>query len=46
MSRSRLQSPADAKDFVAVVPPEARELLTRFDARSAHYDIAMGAPPE
>ena len=34
-------------DFeLAVVPPEARELLTRFDARSAHYDIAMGAPPE
>jgi heme-degrading monooxygenase HmoA len=31
---------------LAVVPREAQELLTRFDARSAHYDIAMGAPPE
>lgn len=24
---------------VAVVPPSARQLLTRFDARSAHYDV-------
>ena len=24
---------------VAVVPPKARQLLSRFDARSAHYDI-------
>ena len=23
---------------IAVVPPEARELLTRFDERSAHYE--------
>jgi hypothetical protein len=23
----------------AVVPPEARRLLTRFDARSAHYEV-------
>jgi hypothetical protein len=23
----------------AVVPPAARALLTRFDARSAHYDV-------
>lgn len=23
----------------AVVPPRARELLARFDARSAHYDV-------
>ena len=24
---------------VAVVPPEARKLLARFDERSAHYDV-------
>lgn len=24
---------------VAVVPPKARELLARFDARSQHYDV-------
>jgi heme-degrading monooxygenase HmoA len=24
---------------VAVVPPEARQLLSRFDARSAHYHV-------
>jgi hypothetical protein len=24
---------------VAVVPPEARKLLSRFDARSQHYDV-------
>ncbi len=24
---------------VAVVPPKARELLSRFDARSAHYEV-------
>jgi hypothetical protein len=24
---------------VAVVPPKARELLSRFDARSQHYEI-------
>ena len=24
---------------VAVVPPEARELLSRFDARSQHYEV-------
>jgi len=24
---------------VAVVPPEARRLLSRFDARSAHYEL-------
>jgi heme-degrading monooxygenase HmoA len=34
---------------VAVVPPEARALLERFDARSAHYEVrrprdAAGAP--
>jgi len=24
---------------VAVVPPKARQLLSRFDSRSAHYDV-------
>lgn len=27
---------------VAVVPPAARELLGRFDARSAHYELREG----
>jgi heme-degrading monooxygenase HmoA len=26
---------------VAVVPPDARKLLSRFDARSAHYETAF-----
>jgi heme-degrading monooxygenase HmoA len=26
---------------VAVVPPKARELLSRFDERSAHYDVKV-----
>jgi heme-degrading monooxygenase HmoA len=26
---------------VAVVPPEARRLLSRFDERSAHYEIRL-----
>ena len=26
---------------VAVVPPEARKLLSRFDARSAHYEVRL-----
>src|ERR1700741_460144 len=26
---------------VAVVPPEARRLLSRFDARSAHYETVL-----
>jgi antibiotic biosynthesis monooxygenase (ABM) superfamily enzyme len=26
---------------VAVVPPEARSLLERFDERSAHYDVEL-----
>lgn len=30
---------------VAVVPPAARTLLTRFDARSAHYDVRDAATP-
>ncbi len=30
------------KDYeVAVVPPEARQLLSRFDSRSAHYDVIV-----
>jgi heme-degrading monooxygenase HmoA len=28
---------------VAVVPPEARALLSRFDERSAHYEVALRA---
>ena len=27
---------------VAVVPPKARQLLSRFDARSAHYQVLEG----
>lgn len=30
---------AGADHEVAVVPPEARKLLARFDSRSAHYDV-------
>jgi len=26
----------------AVVPPKARQLLSRFDARSAHYQVVEG----
>lgn len=29
---------------VAVVPPRARELLLRFDARSVHYDVPIPWP--
>jgi heme-degrading monooxygenase HmoA len=29
---------------VAVVPPAARELLSRFDARSQHYEVRVDAP--
>jgi len=28
---------------VAVVPPKARAVLSRFDARSQHYDVRIGA---
>jgi hypothetical protein len=28
---------------VAVVPPKARAVLSRFDARSQHYEIKIGA---
>ncbi len=27
---------------VAVVPPKARQLLARFDPRSAHYEVIVG----
>jgi len=27
---------------VAVVPPKARQLLSRFDGRSAHYEVVVG----
>lgn len=29
----------------AVVPPQAQRLLSRYDARSVHYDVREGAPP-
>lgn len=32
---------AGAQYDVAVVPPEARKLLARFDERSAHYETAL-----
>jgi len=32
---------AGADHEVAVVPPEARALLSRFDERSAHFDVVM-----
>lgn len=28
----------------AVVPPKAQSVLTRFDARSQHFEIRIGAP--
>jgi hypothetical protein len=34
-----VQSFAGIDYEVAVVPPEARQLLMRFDARSAHYTV-------
>ena len=30
---------------IAVVPPKARTLLSRFDARSAHYETIVPPPP-
>jgi len=33
---------AGADTEVAVVPPEARALLARFDERAKHYDTVMG----
>jgi heme-degrading monooxygenase HmoA len=33
------------KDYeAAVVPPNARAILARFDARSRHYEVRIGAP--
>jgi heme-degrading monooxygenase HmoA len=29
---------------IAVVPPKARAVLARFDARSAHYETVVGPP--
>lgn len=37
-----VQGFAGADYEVAVVPPKARELLLRFDQRSAHYEIRGG----
>ena len=33
---------AGADYEVAVVPPEARRLLSRFDERSVHYEVRLG----
>lgn len=38
-SLSAVQAFAGPDYQVAVVPPAARELLTRFDERSAHYEV-------
>ena len=44
---TRFESLAAVKDFAgedyerAVVEPEARELLSRFDERSAHYEVVL-----
>lgn len=38
-SLDAVRSFAGADYEVAVVPPEARQLLARFDARSAHYPV-------
>ncbi len=40
-----VRSFAGAEYETAVVPPEARALLSRFDARSAHYDT-LRPPPQ
>lgn len=37
-SMEAIRAFAGADDEVAVVPPEARKLLARFDERSAHYE--------
>lgn len=34
---------AGADHEIAVVPPEARALLSRFDERSAHFDVVVKA---
>ena len=48
----RFESLASVRAFagddyeVAVVPPEARRLLARFDQRSAHYEVRRTASQE
>jgi heme-degrading monooxygenase HmoA len=37
---------AGADYEVAVVPPEARKVLSHFDAKSEHYEIAIAPEPE
>jgi hypothetical protein len=37
---------AGAEYEVAVVPADARALLSRFDARSAHYDVRERRAPD
>jgi hypothetical protein len=37
---------AGADHEVAVVPPEARKVLSRFDAKSEHYEIAIAPEAE
>lgn len=37
---------ARADHEVAVVPPEARKVLSRFDAKSEHYEIAIAPEAE
>ena len=41
-SLTAVRSFAGADYEAAVVPPEARALLSRFDDRSAHYEIRVG----
>ena len=36
---------AGADESVAVVEPEARAVLTAFDARAEHFDLALHAEP-
>lgn len=38
-SRDAVRAFAGEDYEAAVVPPKARELLSRFDARSAHYEV-------
>jgi heme-degrading monooxygenase HmoA len=42
-SMEAVRSFAGADHEVAVVPVEARALLSRFDERSAHFDVVMKA---
>jgi heme-degrading monooxygenase HmoA len=44
-SLDAVQAFAGADYEVAVVPPSARELLTCFDARSAHYELRHSGSP-